>query len=150
VRYTLALILGLGGCASRAERAPADERKWSHALARTDCAPWDGPAVSVDLSDAPLVEGAAVPPFLRLALYLESTQETDADLIVGELRPGGASASWCPAEGECLSAASGVVHLTGRQGGDTLSGRYQLVLPDGDRLRGRFTAPRERRRILCG
>lgn len=124
--------------------------EWSHAVAFSDCAPWDGAATSVVLSLAPETQGETPRPYLSLAVYHELDTVAGARWPVGGMKPDTAQPAWCPAVGDCVMATAGWVEFAPRAGDGPLSGRYDLTLADGRRVTGRFAAVVSPRQFLCG
>jgi hypothetical protein len=141
---TMLLVLCLGGCAAGAEGTPG--REWPHAIAHADCAPWDGPATTIILSESP-PDDSLTGPYLSITVYRSPTQ-AGGRTRVDDDQLQGMSARFCPGDGPCIPADAGWVDLT--PGSGVLRGRYSLRLPDGRTLRGSLTAPVERGQMLCG
>ncbi len=141
----VACLVGLGGCA--AETAEDPGRSWRYAEARADCAPWDGAATTVLLSDSALT-GEARMPYLRLSAWVPLPQgEVRAE--VEAANAGGLAASLCEAGVDCDHADRGWVRLVPVNG--EIQGHYQLHLAGGRTIVGSFTAPvRTDRQVLCG
>ncbi len=141
----VACILSLGGCAAEAGDDPG--KTWRYAEARPDCAPWDGAATSVLLSDSAVTPDVQ-PPYLRISAYVPlPTGEVRADVETSGA--GGLAASWCETGSSCVWANRGWVRLSPRNG--TIEGRYQIHLADGRTLAGSFSAPvRTEPPVLCG
>jgi len=144
MRGMLAIALGLGGCAAGA--GGTSGRDWRFAEARADCAPWDGAATTVLLSDSPISDSLAG-PYLSITVY-RSMSEAGGRTRVDGRQADGMAARLCPREGPCLPADDGWAELTA--GDSTISGRYQLRFADGQKLAGQFSARIGNRRILCG
>jgi len=144
MRATLALALGLGGCAAGAAGAPG--REWPYAEAHADCAPWDGAATTITLSETPIGE-TQTGPYLVISVY-RSLSEVGGITRADGAQANSMSARLCPGDGPCVLADEGSVDLT--PGDATLRGRYTLRLTDGRALTGSFTAPIKALRILCG
>ena len=141
----LVSLLSLGGCAAEAGEDPG--KVWKYAEARPDCAPWDGAATTVLLSDAVITPDPAR-PYLRISAWVGlPAQEIRADVETSG--SGGMSAGWCESGDSCTYADRGWVRL--RPAGGKLNGEYQLHLPDGRALAGSFSAtviPQPQ--LLCG
>lgn len=144
MRMLLALVLGLGGCAAGADGAPGVE--WPYAEARADCAPWDGPATTIILSESPI--GDSLPgAYLEISVYRSLTRVAGRTSIEGE--PASTmSARMCQGNTPCIAADAGWVDLT--EADSTLVGRYRLRLIDGRTLTGAISAPIRNRQTLCG
>lgn len=143
----LALIIGIGGCAASAGSTPDTE--WKRAWAAADCAPWDGAATSVFMTDAP-EDSVAAYPLLRISVYHDMGSVIGARWSIGEPGPDGAAGVLCPPGANCASATGGWVEFETSTADGTLRGRYELTMPDGHRLAGAFVAPVQHTRVMCG
>jgi len=119
------------------------------ATAYPDCAPWDGPAVSIVLTSALDTAETETPPLVRVMVY------DTAERLVGRTTvwPNEAevgSAVWCVADGDCAVADSGVVVLERLSGDTALVGRLRLVFVQRGLLDGAFHARWRPRIPLCG
>lgn len=145
----LVLILALLAC----DGGPAGEdsnESWAYAVARPDCAPWDGAATSVYLTAEPADSGFATPtPSLTLGVYHHLDGVRGARWLLGDSGPDAAVAMFCSAESACVSATSGWIEFTPGRGGP-LSGQYNVTFPDGSRRAGHFSAPVQDIAVLCG
>ena len=65
---TVKHFLGLGGCAAGAQDPPSVQQHWNPAVLLADCAPWDGAATSIVLSDAKQTPELNRRPLLRLSI----------------------------------------------------------------------------------
>jgi hypothetical protein len=144
IRAMLILALGLGGCAAGAG-GPA-ETQWPYAVARPDCAPWDGPATAMLLSESPIAD-PPVAPYLSFSVYRSVTRMEHRSRVQGK-QADGMAATFCPRDGACLPADDGWIDLS--LADSIVVGRYSLRVPDGRELAGRFAAPMQNRPILCG
>lgn len=144
MRPLLLLVLGLGGCAAEAGGTPGQE--WRYAEAHADCAPWDGAATTITLSDTPIGPEPSG-PYLVISVYRSPEEVGGTTRIDGQLEHG-MSARLCPADGDCVPAQDGAVTLTTTDSG--VDGRYTLRLSDGRRLTGSFGARMIALRVLCG
>jgi hypothetical protein len=146
VNPALAVVFVLLAC----DGGPAGEGRnesWPHAVALPDCAPWDGAATSVTLSNEPPGEAPPVPS-LRLAAWRSPDQARGHRFAIGEGGPDGGTATFCEAASDCTSASEGWIEFT--PGGGALVGSYDLTFPDGTHRSGRFRAPLGERQALCG
>jgi hypothetical protein len=143
----LAAIVILGACSAPVSSAPATE--WTRAWAVADCAPWDGSATSIIMTDAP---DDSPPPFpqLRISVYHDLQSVAGARWPVGASAPDGGAGVYCPAGGACVSATGGWVDFEPAADGGTLRGRYELTMPDGRRWNGSFVAPVRQMKVMCG
>ncbi len=146
--WRVTLVLALLACdGGPAEAGPTES--WPYAVARPDCAPWDGAATSVYLTATPLDSGASPMPILRLSVYHDLGSVRGARWTLGDSGPDGAAAVLCTSEQACQSAASGWIEFESGAAGP-LSGRYDVVFPDGVRRAGQFRAPVQEITALCG
>ena len=149
----LAVLPLVLACASRQEIAP-DPR---HAYAHASCAPWDGGAVRIVLSeesDTLRVLQGPPRPGLELAAYtgiheaLGREFQVNAEGRSGDAATGGAVR--CDERGECASATGGVIRLTRMEPDSTLVGSYDVSFPGAEPVSGRFAARWLAARVLCG
>jgi hypothetical protein len=138
-------LLSLGACAAEAGEDPG--KTWKFAQAHADCAPWDGAATSILLSDSAVAPTVA-PPYLRISAWIPlPSAEVRADVETSG--SGGMSASLCDMGERCVNADRGWVRLTPRDG--KIEGHYEIHLADGRMLTGSFTANLATEpRMLCG
>lgn len=148
-----ALTAALLACAAREEIPPAPRPAYAHA----SCAPWDGGAVRIVLSeetDTMRVLRGPPRPGLELAAYtglpdaLGREFRINAEGRSGEGDTGGAVR--CDELGECVSATGGVIRLERMAADSTLVGSYAVTFPDSGLLQGRFAARWLADRPLCG
>lgn len=144
MRALMLIALGLGGCAAEAGGAP--EQEWRYAVAHADCAPWDGAATTIELSQSPSGQ-PMTGPYLHISVYRGISDNAGRSVLDG-MQSGSLSATLCTAEGACVSAVSGWVDLAPKE--STLSGQYNLKLSDGRTISSRFIAPVTSMRVLCG
>jgi hypothetical protein len=143
------LCATLSACATGGDSSPPVIEEWRHAMAMADCAPWDGPATSVYLTQAPYDDQLAT-PFLRLTIYhgLSEVPGRRWEVGAGHDKDG---APWlCPATGDCTTARAGWIAFEVRTGEGPLRGSYDLSFENGRRAIGRFVAPVIERLALCG
>jgi hypothetical protein len=121
----LALIVAIGGSVASASSAPGIE--WKRAWAAADCAPWDGAAASVYMTDAP-EDSVAAYPLLRISVYHALGSVSGARWSIGESKPDGAAGVLCGPGTNCTSATGGWVEFEGAAAGGPLRGRYELTM----------------------
>ena len=119
------------------------------AQAGPDCAPWDGPAVTLIFTAAGTPTDSIRAPYLRVSLWKDlgqlagHTWEWPRDEQAG-------AASLCRTQEACEAATTGVVRLE-RVGADSLiTGRLRLGFADQPPLAGRFAAVWRPRAAICG
>lgn len=130
---------------------PGGDRPYAYAYAFPDCAPWDGAAVSIYLTNAVYdTKGQEVtPPFLHLAVWRDAQRQSETTITWPSEESVGA-ASICSSGTECEAIPSGRVSVSGLANDSTMSGAYELRLADSTTMRGRFRARWIERRMLCG
>lgn len=140
------LILAIGACGDGTDGAQDPGKTWRFAIAHHDCAPWDGAATGIELSD--FDTNPVSPPYLRISAYVPMpTEKVRAE--VGVNGAGGMGAGFCEPGKDCVGADAGWVELVPSQ--DRLGGRYDLTLHDGRHLTGSFLARiLSVRQVLCG
>jgi hypothetical protein len=144
----LVLLAALGACTEAA--GTAAHPRWSQAYAVADCAPWDGAATSIFLSDT-AEEADPGYPSLRLTVYHDLQSVAGVRWVVGASEPDAAQSVLCDVEGSpCLTATAGWIQLDRSTGNAPLRGTYQVRFPDGRRLAGDFIAPVRLTTVLCG
>jgi hypothetical protein len=141
------LLAGLIACATTAGSMPGPP--WAHAVAVADCAPWDGAATSIHLTDAP-VGASETYPSLRITIYHDLLSVDGSKWEIGTSVPDGAQSVLCEQQGDCAVAATGWVDFERRRRNEPLRGQYQVRFADGRRLSGSFTATIKATRVMCG
>jgi tryptophan-rich sensory protein len=119
-------------------------------VAASDCAPWDGSATSLYLSEGAGADSLPVsPPFLHIALYDTPERLDSRTVTLGRSEEGSGTAVWCQSEAACAQATSGTVEFDRFVPGADLTGSYLIAFPDG-RVTAAFRAVWYPRRALCG
>ncbi len=132
------LAVAVGGCTSD----PGDP--FPSAAAQMACAPFDGPAVQVDLGLR--ATGPSTPPYVRVYVYRSlgqiggNTWSLDPPNELGV-------ATFCPANGACVDAIRGLVRFDAGAG---VSGFVDLTFPPNTRIRGSFQAAVREIHVQCG
>jgi translocator protein len=119
-------------------------------VAAADCAPWDGAATSIYLSDSPA--GAQLPPeapYLQLVIYRGGGDLAGRRVTLGHQEDGSGIAVHCRAGGACSTADDGTVEFGPPDASGALTGAYHLVFADGP-VSGVFHAVWSPRTALCG
>ena len=112
------------------------------------CAPWDGPALSVVLSNV----AGCVPltvPYIQIALWRDLPPKAGKSLSF-DIRNSNGQASRCLKPNECEAATSGSVVFDIADEGKEAKGRYELHFKDGGIEFGSFEAQWCQNRALCG
>lgn len=118
-------------------------------VALADCAPWDGAATSLFLSDRGVDGLPPLPPYLQVIVYTGGDQLPGTTVRLGEDRAGSGLAVRCESSAACATADAGTVEFAPVTDDSTLTGAYRLAFPDGTISRA-FRARWIRRVALCG
>jgi hypothetical protein len=113
-----------------------------------DCAPWDGPAVSVFLSLSPIESTSVRSPFLALSTYRAPTEVVGGRFEWPAKRQV-AGAYRCRAGGECEASTLGYIRFDESLADGTLIGAFLAQFPH-DTVQGGFRAVWVERRLFCG
>jgi hypothetical protein len=147
-RPVLLAILALA-CGEPRQGAPTAPAEYPFAWARSDCAPLDGPAVSVFLTREPTTSDDVPVPRIWISIWrgLAEVKAHRFTLAASNSRVG--AASLCLDWDDCEPLAGWV--RFGRSAPDgALKGEYELWTTTGRRLAGRFTAEWRERTAFCG
>jgi hypothetical protein len=121
-----------------------------HATAMQDCAPWDGPAVSILLTAEPLDSGLTPKaPYLRLAVWKDLGALQDAVFIWPSEEQVG-SASYCAEENSCEAALTGLIQFRKLGADSSLAGEFELTFANEEPFSGGFLARWLPHTMLCG
>lgn len=139
------------GCSGSAEMAPVPNPPSGYpmAFAEDECAPWDGPAVAIYLTDKHL-EGYPAPyPHLRIAIWRPAA-ELGGQIIrwSGDDQSIGVAVR-CPEAGKCQRADSVKLQFGSRGPDGVIPGYLELKFEDGASIRGGFRAEWRDRRVMC-
>jgi hypothetical protein len=118
--------------------------EYATARVMADCAPWDGPALTVVLTDSAAATTAVDSAHMRVSVWRGIAGLTGKRIdLVKE-----GAASRCSAAGDCTPAMSGWVRFDDV---DTVhvTGRFVVAFADST-LRGSFDALWQKRTALCG
>ncbi|MEZ4588004.1 MAG: hypothetical protein R2909_16625 [Gemmatimonadales bacterium] len=146
--WLAALIAGCGAPAPD-ELPDSPVPGFSMVQAGRDCAPWDGPAVTLTFSGQASHPDSIRPPYLHLSLWKPLSELAGRTWRwPGDEQVGGASL--CVEGEDCHGATAGVVRLD-RVGSDSvLTGRLRLEFGARPEVAGSFRATWRSRVMLCG
>jgi hypothetical protein len=134
-------LLGVAACAE-SDSVPTE---YPTARVLVDCAPWDGPALTVLLanstSDSTTFEGE------HMTISVWRGIAGLAGTRINLAKEG--AAARCDATGECIAALSGWVRFDHVDRDDHATGRFLIDFADST-VSGSFDAKWLRRRVLCG
>lgn len=131
----LLLAAVCGGCGGAREAGGVE----GFAYAMPDCAPADGPAVSIVLTDTAVARPREALPSIRIWVWSTLPRAEGERYRVAE------DARWgsvldCPAAGRCVAAAAGRVRVGRLSSEEVLEGELDATWPGGRRLTRRFAA----------
>ena len=123
---------------------------YPYAYARRDCAPWDGPAFSVVLTDTPAQPDSLTTSFLRIAVWRGIESAIGRTLAWEGTTSQVGTASRCQADGRCEEASRGEIRVEWRTADSLLGGEFRVDFGRTRSERGRFTAAWVPDRVMCG
>jgi hypothetical protein len=146
----LLLATALPACALQsslpAEPPPGLTEAWFH----NDCAPWDGPALSLYLGPEPSETIFSAPfPHLRVSLYSSLTRLQTGERLRFEVPGNQAHAVYCESEEDCRPAAEITLELSELEA-DLMAGSLEILFETGPPVAGSFRASRIPFQALCG
>ena len=143
----VALMLACNGSSGELSELP---EPFTHATAMRDCAPWDGAAVSILLTTAPL-DSTMVPmaPYLHLAIWRDPASLENGLFVWPSDEQVGAG-SYCATADSCEAAQAGMVQFRATGDDSTLVGEFELNFRNEDPFTGGFRAVWLPHTVLCG
>jgi benzodiazapine receptor len=122
----------------------------SQGVAVADCAPYDGPATSIFLSESSDIDTLPpAPPYLQLIIYEPGARLSARRVEFGRVEGGSGIALRCQPGGECATTNRGTVEFGAPQEDGSLLGSYRLTF-SGDTVAGTFRARWSSRVAICG
>lgn len=150
LRACLLTALALAAPAACSAPAPGPT-PFAHAAYHDDCAPWDGPAVTLYLSHEAMAEPHAPPrPHVSVALYSSLTSLVGSTLRWEGRDDQRGHVSRCPDQGDCQEASAVWIRLASPGSDGLLEGEVRLDFGAGDVVEGSFEAVRIPFERLCG
>jgi hypothetical protein len=123
------------GCATPLPQGPT-----LNAVLVETCAPWDGPAVALFLTEQPAVDSYPAPPYREITLYHRLPQLLGRRFEVGPDTPNLGSGQSCPAAGDCAPVPSATIAFGGLNPDGTIGVIYRLEVAGGPVQAGRARA----------
>lgn len=142
--FLLLVLMGINACAQ-----DRTAQTFPHALVSHSCAPWDGPAIGITLTEMPASCGKTVAPYLSIYIWRD-LPTTGPKTIVFKEGGGNGGASRCMKANECERATSGRVTFHKFDENGEVQGSYELHFKDGSVEQGVFRAEWCHERALCG
>jgi len=128
-------LLGAGllalGCTTSATQSPT-----LNAMLLETCAPWDGPAVALFLTEQAAVDSYPSSPYSSITVYQSLAELLGRRFDLGPDTPNLGSGSVCPATGECATAPVAMIAFGGLNPDSTIGVTYRLEAADGRVLSG--------------
>ncbi len=148
IAVLLVSAIGCGG--AREQPAPNLPAILSTGVAAADCAPWDGSATSIFLSDSIDLELLPpAPPYLHLIVYEPGGRLPGREVRLGRLESGSGLVVRCAPDGGCATSNRGVITFDAGAPEGTLGGSYTLLF-SGDTVAGTFIVRWSARAAICG
>ena len=127
---------------------PAATHHFPYATVAQTCAPWDGPALAVVLSNTAGCASLKF-PYIQISLWRDLPPKAGQTSSF-DIRSSNGQASRCLKPNECEAATSGSVVFEIVDEGKKAKGRYELHFKDGGIEGGSFEAEWCQNRALCG
>ncbi len=131
-----------------AQPLSAEPHNLRYATMRNSCAPWDGPAIAIVLSNSAGCK-AVETPYVQISLWRNLPPKTGKTYQFDTSNSNGA-ASRCLKPGKCEAATSGTVTFEIYEEGKRNRGHYELHFKDNVSEIGTFLAEWCSNRELCG
>ncbi len=142
----LMTMLALGAVATSGTASPSGFR---YALIQRSCAPWDGPAIEVTITEEQATCKRASYPSINMGVWKELPIHAGQVVKFASISNLG-FASRCVKEGDCERAESGEITFDAYKDGVSASGSYVLHFKRGETVSGRFDAKWCEMRMMCG
>jgi hypothetical protein len=126
----------------------AASHHFPHATIVHTCAPWDGPALAVLLSNTAGCAPATT-PYVQISLWRDLPPKAGKTFSF-DIRNSNGQASRCRKPNQCEPASSGSVAFDIVDEGKSAKGHYELHFKDGSIESGSFEAAWCESRALCG
>lgn len=133
-------VAGVGGFSQTA---------FEYALIQASCAPWDGPAINITLTQEPPQCKRTMEPCISMGVWRGLPIHPGQEVKFGSGSDAG-FASRCKKVGYCERAESGTIIFESYQEGSGASGHYELHFKGGETLSGTFDAKWCDTRVVCG
>ena len=127
---------------------PALKQKYSYAVVRPDCAPWDGPAITIYLTTKRSAREITA-PLLKISLWRNLPPPLNQPISLNSSSQLGV-ATRCLRLEHCEAALSGTITLTSYTARGGAAGSYELKFKNGEEERGSFRADWQNIVQMCG
>ena len=110
----------------------------SRGLIQHSCAPWDGPAIAITLSqEAAQCNRAPSGPYLSMGVW-RGLPLHDGQVVSFDTHSNNGFASRCAKENDCQRAESGTIEFEKYKDGSGARGHYELHFKGGETVTGAF------------
>jgi hypothetical protein len=116
---------------------------------QSSCAPWDGPAIGITLTNEPAQCKRTTEPFISIGIWRGLPVKAGQVVKFASGSDAG-FASRCKTEGHCERAESGTIWFDRYEEGSGASGRYELHFKGDETLSGTFDVKWCEERVICG
>jgi hypothetical protein len=141
-----ATVVAVVAIAATAISAPA---AFSYGTIQSSCAPWDGPAIGITLTNKPTQCKRTSEPFISIGIWRGLPVQA-GQVVTFDPGSDAGFASRCKKEGNCERAQSGTITFDRYQEGSGASGRYELHFKGEQKLSGTFDVKWCQERVICG
>ncbi|HEU5218753.1 MAG TPA: hypothetical protein VFU23_08835 [Gemmatimonadales bacterium] len=114
------------------------------------CAPWDGPAVALFLTDRLAVTTYPAAPYVSITVYHGVPDILNQRFDVTATSQNVGFAQQCPAQGGCITAQAASVTFGGQDADSTIDVTYRLKLDAGRVISGSARARLYPQQVFCG
>jgi len=129
---------------------PSDVAPPPYAALLQTCAPWDGPAVALFLTDVPAAASYPPPPYSAITIHRGIAAVLGHGFEVGSETRELGFGQICPADDECRPARSASITFSGMNADSTVQVAYRFELAQGGILKGKARARFHPEPALCG
>ena len=104
------------------------------------CAPWDGPAIALFLTEQPAVATHPQPPYWSITVYRSISDIVGQDFVVSAETQNLGQGQVCPSVGECYPAPMASVSFREFNADSTVEVTYRIELTSDSVITGRGRA----------
>jgi hypothetical protein len=144
------IALGWAVLAPLACQAPQSVDESPSATLLQTCAPWDGPAVSLFLTDSPAVSTYPAPPYRSITIYRDVSEVLGEQFEVTAITQQVGIAQDCAPAGRCTPVVGAAVQFGGLGADSTILVTYRFQRAGGGVQSGIVKARLYPQARLCG
>jgi len=146
IQSVSATLVAVVAIAATAISAPAT---FTYGTIQSSCAPWDGPAIGITLTNEPAQCKRTSEPFISIGIWRGLPVQA-GQVVKFDLGSDVGFASRCKKEGNCERAQSGTITFDRYEEGSGASGRYEFHFKGEQTLSGTFDVKWCQERVICG